>query len=334
MKTIYRLLLSALMIVNMVQVAEAAGSVTYDSGKGPGAGKHIVFLAGDEEYRSEESLPQMARILAVRHGFKCTVLFSINADGIIDPNASASLSDPETLKSADAIFMMLRYRQWPDETMKLFEDAYLRGVPIIGLRTSTHAFKYPLIGATSPFAKYSADRRDWVGGFGRQVLGETWVSHLGTNHKEATRGMLEASAAGDPILRGIGTIFAHTGAYTAKPMEDSTILMRAEVLAGTTPDSPPSKGKNSPHQPIAWHRVHQNAAGKTNRVFCTTMGSSTDILDENLRRMLVNAVYWGFEMEVPEKANVELVGDFKPTDYGFNTFKQGVKPDELALPTK
>ncbi|HEY0549200.1 MAG TPA: hypothetical protein VGF13_06325, partial [Verrucomicrobiae bacterium] len=48
-----------------------------------GQGKHIVFLAGDEEYRSEEALPQLAKILAQRHGFKCTVLFSVDTNGFI-----------------------------------------------------------------------------------------------------------------------------------------------------------------------------------------------------------------------------------------------------------
>lgn len=311
----------------------AADHVTYEGTTGPGAGKHIVFLAGDEEYRSEESLVQMARILAVHHGFKCTVLFSLDAnDGTINPNASASLSHPEALDSADAIFMMLRFRQYPDATMKHFVDAYLRGAPIIALRTSTHAFQYSK-NSDSVYARYSHNSIEWPGGFGRQVLGETWVSHLGTNHKEATRGVIELSSKDDPLLRGVGTIFAHSGAYTTNPQPDSTILLRAEVLAGTTPDAPAeSTGKNDPHQPLAWHRVHTNEAGTTNKVFCTTMGASTDLLDESLRRLLVNSVYWSFDMEVPASANVQLVGDYQPTQYGFHTFKRGVKPDNLALP--
>src|SRR6266508_6811454 len=66
--------------------AGAGDWVTYEGGQGPGQGKHIVFLAGDEEYRSEEGLPQLAKLLAMRHGFKCTVLFPINpADGTIAP---------------------------------------------------------------------------------------------------------------------------------------------------------------------------------------------------------------------------------------------------------
>ena len=327
-----RLLVSAAFLFLFPNRAPASDTVGYEGKSGPGLGKHIVFLAGDEEYRSEESLPQMARILAMRHGFKCAVLFSLDSkDGTINPNASRNLTGAEGLDHADAIFMMLRFRQYPDDVMRHFVDAYLAGKPIIALRTSTHAFQYDNP-TDSLYAKYSHNSKVWPGGFGRQVLGETWVSHLGENHKEATRGVLEPSVKDDPLLRGVGTVFADTGCYKVNPQPDSTILLRADILDGATPDAPLHPTKNDPHQPLAWYRVHQNEAGKTNRVFCTTMGSATDLRDENLRRLLVNSVYWAFGMDVPAEADVRLVGDFQPTAYSFNGFRKGVKPDDLALP--
>lgn len=326
------LLSSVTLAFSLAKPVHAADTVVYEGKSGPGLGKHIVFLAGDEEYRSEESLPQLARILAVRHGFKCTVLFSLDAkDGTINPNAAKNLTGAEALDHADAIVMMLRFRQYPDAVMKHFVDAYLAGKPIIGLRTSTHAFAYNNP-TNSAYARYSHNSKAWPGGFGRQVLGETWVSHLGDNHKEATLGVIEAAARDEALLRGVGTIFADTGCYHVNPQPDSTILIRANILAGTTPDAPLHPTKNTLHQPLAWYRVHKNETGKTNKVFCTTMGSSTDLRDENLRRLLVNSVYWGFGMDVPAKANVQLVGDFQPSAYRFNGFRKGVKPDDLALP--
>src|SRR5947209_4360670 len=116
--------------------------VTYEPRDGAGKGKNVVFLAGDEEYRSEEGLPMMAKILSQRHGFRCTVLFAQDSDGTINPNNQKSLPGAEALDTADAIVMLLRYRQWPDDVMKHFVYAYQRGVPIVGLRTSTHAFNY------------------------------------------------------------------------------------------------------------------------------------------------------------------------------------------------
>ena len=178
--------------------ARAADYVVYQGKAGPGVGKHIVLLSGDEEYRSEEGLPQLAKILAERHGFKCTVLFPVNpANGLIEPNFNHSLPGAEALDSADAIIMLLRFREWPDDQMKHFVDAYLAGKPIIALRTSTHAFNYG-DASKSPYAKFTWNSKTWPGGFGKQVLGETWVAHHGAHKKEATRGVIEGRLGTTP----------------------------------------------------------------------------------------------------------------------------------------
>ena len=110
---------------------------------GPGAGRHLVFLTGDEEYRSEEGLPMLAKILSQRHGFRCTVLFALNPDGTINPDNNQSVPNSEALDSADGIILGLRFRQWPDAAMARFAAAVARGIPIVALRTSTHAFRFP-----------------------------------------------------------------------------------------------------------------------------------------------------------------------------------------------
>ena len=38
--------------------------LVFEGADGPGKGKHVVLVSGDEEYRSEEALPQLAKILA------------------------------------------------------------------------------------------------------------------------------------------------------------------------------------------------------------------------------------------------------------------------------
>src|SRR6267154_1089164 len=173
----------------------AADWIVFEGGRGPGKGKHIVFLSGDEEYRSEEGLPMLAKILSQRHGFKCTVLFALDPDGTINPDNQKSLPDAEALDSADAIVMLLRFRNWPDDAMKHFVDAYKRGVPIVGLRTATHSFQIK----DGEYKDYSS--------FGKRVLGEQWVNHWGNHKKEATKGIIEANAKDDPILRGVTDVF-------------------------------------------------------------------------------------------------------------------------------
>ena len=123
--------------------------------------------------------------------------------------------------------------------MKHFVDAYLAGKPIIGLRTSTHAFSYGA-DSKSPYAKFSWDSTTWPGGFGKQVLGETWVSHHGAHKKEAARGIIEPSAVGDPLLRGVSDLFGNADVYTANPPPDVKILVRGQVVAGMLPTDPGS----------------------------------------------------------------------------------------------
>ena len=285
-----------------------------------GKGKHLVFLTGDEEYRSEEGLPMMAKILSQRHGFKCTVLFSLNDKGEIDPTNQKSLSNPKALDNADAIIMLLRFRTWPDEVYKHFNDACNRGIPVIGLRTSTHAF------------------RGKLGGFGKRVLGEGWVSHWGGHKREACRGVIEPGAEKDPILKGVTNVFADSDVYEAHPPKDVKILLRGLVLENMKPDSKPStrdrkkdRPINDPAMPIAWTRNYKWPSGKTSKIFCSTMGAATDLQSEGLRRLVVNAIFAGLDMDVPKKANVDYVDPYKPLFYGFNSFRRGIKPSDHAL---
>src|SRR5437588_492877 len=309
----------------------AADFIVYQGKSGSGSGKHIVFLSGDEEYRSEESLPQLAKILAERHGFKCTVLFAVNpVDGTIDPNIKNNLPGAEALDSADVVMMLLRFREWPDAQMKHFVDAYLAGKPFIALRTSTHAFNYEK-NAQSPYAKFSWNNKTWPGGFGKQVLGETWVAHHGAHKQEATRGIIEPTSASDPLLRGVTGLFGNSDVYTANPPPDAKILVRGQVLAGMNPTDAPVQGpKNEPMQPVVWTRLYKNEAGTINKILCTTMGAATDLQNEGLRRLIDNAVYWDAGLEVPARADVNYVGQYKPSMYGFGGYVKGIKPDDLA----
>lgn len=309
------------------------GSVSYPGGEGPGKGKHIVLLAGDEEYRSEEALPMLAKILSVRHGFKCTVLFSVSEDGTISPNSGESLGHPETLNSADALILSLRFRKWPDAAMKHFDEAIQRGIPVIGLRTSTHAFQLP---NSSSYKEYN--------NFGKNVLGEQWVSHWGDHKVEATRAVIEKSAEKNPLLRGVSDITGDSDVYEVYPPSDATILLRGQVLKGMdlTDKAPAVRDKkrasdgktqdiNDPMMPIAWTRSVENSSGKMNWVLCTTMGAATDLQSEDLRRLVVNGVFQGLGLPVPAKADVTTVGEYKPSAYQFDGFKKGVKPSDHAL---
>jgi hypothetical protein len=308
--------------------------VVYPGGEGPGKGKHAVLVSGDEEYRSEEALPQLGKILAKHHGFTCTVLFPIHKQtGEIDPNASDNIPGLEALAKADLAIFALRFRKLPDEQMKHVDDYLNSGKPIIGMRTSTHAFQLK-----GTYAKW-----DWQSkvpgfeqGFGRQVLGETWINHHGHHGKESCRGVIAKGQESHPVVRGCEDIWGPTDVYGVRlPLPgDSTPLVLGQVLAGMNPKDPPVEGKkNDPMMPIAWTKTWSPAEGKKARVFTTTMGSSTDLQSEGLRRLLVNASYWavGMEDKIPERAKVDLVGEFNPLPFKFNGAKKGVKPADHRM---
>lgn len=306
-----------------------AAPLVFDGGDGPGKGKHVVLVAGDEEYRSEEAMPMLGKLLAERHGFKCTVLFSINPEtGEIDPNAQTNIPGMQAVDSADFVILGLRFRELPDEDMKPLVDYVEAGKPLLGLRTSTHAFRYSR-DKDSPYAKWTFNSKEWDGGFGRQVLGETWIAHHGKHGAEGTRGVVEESEAGHPLLRGVEDVWGDTDVYTiTKLPDDATVLMWGQVVAGMTPDAPPVEGKkNDPMMPVTWVRDRQ-VNGKTQKVICTTMGAATDFVQPGLRRFVVNSAYWATGLEVPGKLNADPVGEFKPTNFGFNKFVKGRKPGD------
>ena len=208
----------------------ASTSLTFSPPAGvPARGKHVVLLSGDEEYRSEEALPMLAKILSQRHGFRCTVLFALDPDGTINPENQRSLSGSAALDTADGIVMSMRFRNWPEADMARFVAAFNRGVPVIALRTSTHAFNIP---TGAPYAQYSYNAKaPWQGGFGKHVLGETWISHWGRHKFEATRGVTEPANAADAILRGVKDVFGDSDVYEAYPPADARVLQigRAHV---------------------------------------------------------------------------------------------------------
>ena len=306
----------------------------------PGKGKHVVLVGGDEEYRSEESLPQLGKILSQRHGFKCTVLFAIDPKtGEINPDVVDNIPGLEALKTADLMVIATRFRNLPDDQMKHIVAYLDAGKPVVGLRTATHAFNIPDPKAT--YAKYgwTYEGKDYERGFGRQVLGETWVAHHGKHKVQSARGIVAPGAKGHPIARGLTdtNVWGPADVYTVNlPLPgDSQPVVLGQVLDGMKPDDKPVEGKqNDPMMPVAWTKTYEGAHGQRGRVFTTTMGAATDFEAEGTRRMVVNGVYWALGLEdkiPPGGTDVTVVGEYKPTPFGFGGYVKGRKPADHKL---
>ena len=321
--------------------------VNYSGGDGPGKGKKIVLVSGDEEYRSEEALPQLAQILSTHHGFECTVLFAQDtaAPGIIQPNYGKNIPGLAALDNADLMILFTRFRDLPDDQMTHFEQYLSAGKPVIAIRTATHAFEVK--DTASKWRHWSNSFSDstsaWDGGFGRLVLGEKWYTHHGHHKHQSTRGLIAPGTENHPIVRGIpsGAIWGPTDVYGVRlPLPgDSQPIILGQVVnrAGEYDETDPFFGMkptdtevattneasknpynpNDPMMPIAWTKSYQLPGGQPGKAFTSTIGSSTDMVNEGVRRLFVNAAYHLLNMEVPEAAKVDLVGNYQPTAYSF-----------------
>ena len=313
-------------------VPESPQWLTYPGGEGPGKGKHIVLIAADQEYRSEQSMPMLAKILSTHHGFDCTVLFAVNDKGEVDPTMPVypekgqefkehHIPGTEYLASADLVIFFARLLTLPMEERERMVKYIDSGKPIIAIRTANHGFH-----ASLPY-QINGKNVDW----GNDVLGGTFMEHHGNYHADSTRGMIVEEEKGHPILTGVTDIWGPSDVYRTYKMggslpEGCTALVWGQPLMGRKHDDEPNRKKEP--LPVAWCKDWQTSKDKTARVFHTTMGSAADMESAGLRRMIINAAYWGMGLEaaITPTRSVEIVGEYQPLETGFDYKAIGVVP--------
>ena len=305
-------------------------------GDGPGKGKHIVLIAAEQEYRSEQAMPMLAKVLADHHGFDCTVLFSCNDEGLVDPTLPAPFKGEdegkhhqipglEKIADADCVILFSRFMQLPDDQLKLFHDYFDSGKPLIALRTANHGFwrnfKYKKNGKKVGLP---------------EVLGGRFMGHHGGWHRESTRGILVPENSSHPILKGVSDVWGTSDVYRChnekSPFpEDAQALVLGQPLVNLEPDAEPNSKKEP--LPIAWTKTWVGNKGLSSRIFHFTMGSAEDFTNEGIRRISVNAVYWCTELEaeIDGESSVEIIGEYNPQKGGFNYKKLGVEPREASF---
>jgi len=317
-------------LISAVLISAASAQVVYEGTEGVGKGKHLVFIASDHEYRAEEVCPMLAKIMAKHYGFKCTVLFGVDEKGFINPG-SRLIKGAEALKTADGLIIITRFFDPPEDQMQHIVDYLDTGGPLVGFRTSSHAFK--ISDKNSQFKKYSFNYKgeDFVGGFGQQYLGNSWEGHYGKNHRQGTRIKIIQEAKDHIILRGVqDNAFCYAGGYQSVVRPGMQPLTNTQVLKEFKPDSEPDPKK--PLVASTWTFSYKGKDGKPNRVFHSTQGASEDFLDPNYRRMSVNGILWtlGMESAITGTNNVDFVGEYKPTIYKMKGGMKQKKPEDLA----
>lgn len=263
-----------------------------------GSTPHVVFVAGDHEYRSEITLPLLAQILETHHGFRTSLVMPVDDQGRMDPKADRSLSGLEALATADLAVFYLRWRTLPDDQMRQIVDYVNSGRPMIGLRTTTHAFR----NQTGEYAR-------WNDGFGQAIFGQRWLTHHGAQSSTA----VFPAIIPHPILRGVQPFTGRSWLYHVTPVHGhdvQTLLLGRGIGSNHAEDGPFPRV-----QPVAWTKSYTGDLGKTARVFFTTLGHPQEFADANLRRLLLNAVYWALDREhrIPEDGvQADLVGSYDP----------------------
>ena len=310
-------------------VQESESWLTYKGNHGPGKGKHIVLIAAEQEYRSEQAMPMLAKVLSEHHGFDCTVLFSVNEKGEVDPTLPAPFKDKtkrhnipglQHLADADCMIWISRFMQLPDEQMKFFHGYFDSGKPFIALRTANHGF----MGGE----KYRVGER--TVGLG-ELLGGSFMEHHGGWHRESTKGILVPENSSHPILIGVKDIWGTSDVYRChnakSPFpDDCTALVLGQPLVSLKSDALPNTSKEP--LPVAWIKTWRGNQQLPSKIFHCTMGSAEDFANAGVRRMTINAAYWGMgiESEIKPDSSVDIVGEYQPLAAGFNYEELGVKP--------
>jgi type 1 glutamine amidotransferase len=302
----------------------------------PGRTPHVVFVTGDEEYRSEESMPMLAKILHRDHKFRVTVCYAVDAEGDIDPNRLDHIEGLEALADADLLVMFTRFRKLPDAELKLITDYVESGKPVMGFRTATHAFRY----GAGPHAALMDEA--WP----RKVFGQKWITHHG-HFDDGKAPLTEVTPypaeITHPILRGVQPFRAYSWLYHVQGGVDEEgknidsiegdpelLLLGRAIKSGHEKEFNRYPREN----PVAWTKTYTGGSGKPARVFFTTLGHPYDFKDESMRKLALNGALWalGLEDRIPAKGtDAETVGPYEPTNSGAgSTFKADRKPERIG----
>jgi hypothetical protein len=302
--------------------------LTYDGGDGPGAGKHIVLIAAEQEYRSEQSMPMLARILSHRYGFKCTVLFLVNDEGLVDVTGESPIKEAnvfnrvpglEQLDQADGLIWMSRFLKLSDKDAQHLYDYFDAGKPIIALRTANHGLH-----GCKPYLK------DGTRVSLEEMLGGAFKNHHGGWKHEATSGIIVEHNKAHPVLIGVHDVWGTSDTYRCQKDDtvpaDCTPLLLGQPMKSHDRNAPPNTEKQP--LPIAWTKTWVGNKGLDSRILHFTMGSAEDFANEGVRRVVINGVFWGLGMEdqIKPDMSVDIVGEFVPMEDGFNYKAIGVKP--------
>ncbi len=240
----------------------------------------VVFVAGDHEYSGEGTLPIVAAELEKNYGMRTKVIYSTP-----DQNSEENIPGLDILREADLAVFFLRWRRLPKDQLAYMDEYLKSGKPVMGFRTSSHAFNYPKgheLEAWNAFGERAFGSPPGWGGVAKH-------SHYG--HESTTDVSIIPAAAKHPILTGVDPEF-HVASWLYKVLPDYPTKGAEWLLMGKSvnPNSTPAID-----QPVAWTYTNPEGA----RTFFTTIGHPEDFRVEAFQRLVVNAIHWELGKPVP-----------------------------------
>jgi type 1 glutamine amidotransferase/nicotinamidase-related amidase len=222
-----------------------------------------VFLIGEDEYKTEKTLPGFANAELEPLGVRCTFV-------IADPKTPHDFKGIEALQDTDLLLISVRRRAPTTQQMRIIRDYVKSGKPVVGIRTACHAF--------DTRGKAPQGHAEWTT-FDPDVLGGHYTGHHANDVKPKV--VAASGAESHPILAGVSMPITGQGSlYKTSPLAGSTRVL----LVGEIP--------GHPAEPVAWI----NHAGSS-RVFYTSLGHPGDFDSPAFRRVLRNAVFWAMNRE-------------------------------------
>jgi type 1 glutamine amidotransferase len=279
MKHLHKLKQSFLLFGLLVIVGLAQGqSQEKNSSKKP----YIVFVTGDHEYSGESTLPKVAAELEKNYGFRTKVLKAFP-----DHNAEENIPGLEALKEADIAVFYLRWRRLPADQVQMIEDFLKTGKPLVGFRTTTHAFKYP---KGHPLEKWNA--------FGEMAFNTPpgWggvANHTHYGHESSTDVTIIPEQAKNPLLTGVDNNF-HGRSWLYQVLPSYPIKGSTSFLMGHSVNPNTPKAYDNP---VAWTGVNSYGA----KFFFTTLGHPEDFDQEAFQHLVINAMHWAAGKKIPKK---------------------------------
>jgi len=241
--------------------------------------RRVLMLIGDDEYKTEVSLPAFVKTDLAPLGFDVQIIHSENKNRF--PGMA------EAIAKSDLVLVSVRRRLPPKADLDALRAHIAAGKPLVGIRTACHAWSLRNDKETEELL--AAGHAAWPE-FDPEVFGGNYTGHHGNGPKTAVT--IAPDAADHPILRGVDSlsIIGNGSLYRVSPLLSGT----KPLLIGTIPGQHP--------EPVAWTNL---AGPKQARVFFTSLGHIEDFENPAFRKLLANGLFWALESPYPAGENID-----------------------------